>query len=276
MGYFRFRRRIKIAPGVHWNIGKKGSSLSFGGRGVTYTVGPQGSRTTVGIPGTGVSYTHVQSHSPPTTPATAAPPSPSIPPKVPASQYQTQSTPAKVFYVFGTILLVIWMVSKLGQYTGTSNVNQSVSASPTAPTTYNAYSPNPSYSSSVFPRAMPVEPAAPPAPPSTSQSTTPQVAMYRVAKNAPGGFLNLRGGPGSTYAAVVQIRAGTGGIRMFGVGPVRNGSTTWQKITVGSYIGWANEIYLEVEPEIRRANPVPAESKSLPEIRRAQPVPQQP
>jgi hypothetical protein len=273
MGYFRFRRRIKIAPGVHWNIGKKGSSLSFGGRGVTYTMGPQGSRTTVGIPGTGVSYTHVQSHSPPTTPSTTAAPSPSIPPSVPAAQYQTPSRPAKVFYVFGTILLVIWMVSKLGQYTGTSNVKQSVSASPTTLTPYNTYSPNPSYSSSVFPRAMPVEPAAPP---STSLLTTPQVATYRVAKDAPGGFLNLRGGPGSTYAAVVQIRAGTGGIRRVAMGRVRNGPTTWQKIAVGSYIGWVNEIYLEVEPEIRRANPVPAESESQPEIRRAQPVPQQP
>ena len=57
MGFFRFRRSIKIAPGIRWNFGKKSSSLSFGGRGFHYTVGSRGSRTTVGIPGTGMSYT---------------------------------------------------------------------------------------------------------------------------------------------------------------------------------------------------------------------------
>jgi hypothetical protein len=57
MGFFRFRRSVKLFPGVRWNIGSKSSSLSFGGRGYHYTVGSSGSRTTVGIPGTGLSYT---------------------------------------------------------------------------------------------------------------------------------------------------------------------------------------------------------------------------
>jgi hypothetical protein len=61
MGFFRFRRSIKLFPGVRWNIGKKSSSLSIGGRGAHYTVGTSGSRTTVGIPGTGLSYTDIQS-----------------------------------------------------------------------------------------------------------------------------------------------------------------------------------------------------------------------
>ncbi|MCE9588145.1 MAG: DUF4236 domain-containing protein [Verrucomicrobia bacterium] len=64
MGFFRFRRSIKLFPGVLWNIGKKSSSLSFGGKGAHYTVGgPRGSRTTVGIPGTGLSYTETSGHS---------------------------------------------------------------------------------------------------------------------------------------------------------------------------------------------------------------------
>lgn len=61
MGFFRFRRSIKLFPGVRWNFGKKSSSLSFGVRGAHYTVGTRGSRTTVGIPGTGLSYTSVNS-----------------------------------------------------------------------------------------------------------------------------------------------------------------------------------------------------------------------
>jgi Protein of unknown function (DUF4236) len=57
MGFFRFRRSIKILPGVRWNFGKRGSSVSFGGRGFHYTIGTHGTRTTVGLPGTGLSYT---------------------------------------------------------------------------------------------------------------------------------------------------------------------------------------------------------------------------
>ena len=64
MGFFRFRRSIKLFPGVRWNLGKKSSSLSIGGRGAHYTVGgPRGSRTTVGIPGTGLSYTETSGSS---------------------------------------------------------------------------------------------------------------------------------------------------------------------------------------------------------------------
>ena len=64
MGFFRFRRSIKLFPGVRWNFGKKSTSLSIGGRGANYTIGTSGSRTTVGIPGTGLSYTEIHnSHS---------------------------------------------------------------------------------------------------------------------------------------------------------------------------------------------------------------------
>ena len=57
MGSFRFRKSIKLLPGLRWNIGSKSSSLSFGGPGARYTIGSNGSRATVGIPGTGLSYT---------------------------------------------------------------------------------------------------------------------------------------------------------------------------------------------------------------------------
>lgn len=53
---FRFRKSIKILPGVRINIGKTGISTSFGGKGFTTTIGRGKERTTIGIPGTGVSY----------------------------------------------------------------------------------------------------------------------------------------------------------------------------------------------------------------------------
>lgn len=54
---FRFRRTIKVAPGVRLNIGKKGISTSVGKRGAGVTFGPKGTTAHVGIPGTGMSYT---------------------------------------------------------------------------------------------------------------------------------------------------------------------------------------------------------------------------
>jgi len=58
MGFFRFRRSVRLFPGVRLNLGKRSASVSIGGRGAHVTLGgPQGTRTTVGIPGTGLSYT---------------------------------------------------------------------------------------------------------------------------------------------------------------------------------------------------------------------------
>jgi hypothetical protein len=55
---FRFRKSFKVLPGVRLNLSKSGTSLSVGGRGATLNVGGKnGPRTTVGIPGTGISYT---------------------------------------------------------------------------------------------------------------------------------------------------------------------------------------------------------------------------
>ena len=56
---FRFRRSVRIMPGVRLNFSKSGVSTSLGGRGATVNVGPRGTRTTVGLPGTGVSYSQL-------------------------------------------------------------------------------------------------------------------------------------------------------------------------------------------------------------------------
>ena len=53
---FRFRRSVKIAPGIRLNLSKGGASTSLGGRGATVNVSKRGVRGTVGIPGTGMSY----------------------------------------------------------------------------------------------------------------------------------------------------------------------------------------------------------------------------
>jgi hypothetical protein len=53
---FRFRRTMKIAPGVRLNIGKRGGSISIGRRGASMTLGgSRGATVNLGLPGTGLS-----------------------------------------------------------------------------------------------------------------------------------------------------------------------------------------------------------------------------
>ena len=49
-----FRKRIKIAPGVHINLSKSGVSTSIGPKGAKVTMGPKGTYLHTGIPGTGI------------------------------------------------------------------------------------------------------------------------------------------------------------------------------------------------------------------------------
>jgi hypothetical protein len=53
---FRFRRRIKLFPGVSINLSKSGVSTSIGGKGLTVNLKGGKVKTTASIPGTGLSY----------------------------------------------------------------------------------------------------------------------------------------------------------------------------------------------------------------------------
>lgn len=58
----RFRKSIKIAPGVRINLGTKSAGISIGTNGCRYSLNTSGRRTTtIGIPGTGISYSHSSS-----------------------------------------------------------------------------------------------------------------------------------------------------------------------------------------------------------------------
>ncbi|MBC7601231.1 MAG: DUF4236 domain-containing protein [Ramlibacter sp.] len=53
---FRFRKTIKLLPGLCLNLSKSGVSASVGKAGATVNVSDKGVRGTVGLPGTGISY----------------------------------------------------------------------------------------------------------------------------------------------------------------------------------------------------------------------------
>lgn len=52
----RFRKRIKIIPGIWLNLSKSGISTSDGGKGLTVNLKKGNTKTTAGIHGTGLSY----------------------------------------------------------------------------------------------------------------------------------------------------------------------------------------------------------------------------
>jgi len=52
----RFRKSLKLAPGLRMNVGLRSLSLSLGPRGANVNVRPRGLQTNVGIPGTGLAF----------------------------------------------------------------------------------------------------------------------------------------------------------------------------------------------------------------------------
>ena len=57
----RFRKSVKIAPGVRLNLNKKSTSVSLAAR-FHHTISSTGRRTTTtGLPGTGISYSTTES-----------------------------------------------------------------------------------------------------------------------------------------------------------------------------------------------------------------------
>lgn len=54
---FRFRKSVRILPGVRLNFSGSGVSTSIGPRGATINLGRRGIKSTTSIPGSGLSYT---------------------------------------------------------------------------------------------------------------------------------------------------------------------------------------------------------------------------
>jgi hypothetical protein len=61
---FRFRRSIKLLPGVRINLSKSGVSTTVGVPGATVNISKRGTRGTVGLPHTGISYSERLSDAP--------------------------------------------------------------------------------------------------------------------------------------------------------------------------------------------------------------------
>ncbi len=52
----RFRRTVRVLPGMHLNLSQRGLSTTLGAAGLSMNLGRHGVRPNVGLPGTGISY----------------------------------------------------------------------------------------------------------------------------------------------------------------------------------------------------------------------------
>ena len=77
---FRFRRSVKLIPGVRLNFSTRGASISLGAPGATLNFSGRGARATFGVPGTGFSWSQSL------TSGSATPPRPS-------TDYSRSTTP---------------------------------------------------------------------------------------------------------------------------------------------------------------------------------------
>jgi len=115
---FRFRRSFKVAPGLRLNLSKSEMSTSVGRRGLWFTVGPRGTRTTVGIPGTGLSYTEQSKLPRPTALDDNHSTTPRTPPTVESaasSETSTSSGPMRIFVLLAIIAVVacVFLLARL-------------------------------------------------------------------------------------------------------------------------------------------------------------------
>ena len=92
---FRFRKSIKLFPGVRINLSATGVSASIGKPGATVNISERGTRGTVGIPGTGISYSEKLSGSTQ---------------HEPTVQADSKGSGVGTLVVWGIIILVVVMV----------------------------------------------------------------------------------------------------------------------------------------------------------------------
>ena len=118
---FRFRKSVKIAPGVRLNIGKKSVGISAGVKGARVSVNSSGRKTTtVGLPGTGLSYSKTEKIGGRKTTTRSAssnnvqPIRPDLPPAQPLGEKKKKGCCGYAVYAFIALLIIGALGSCIG------------------------------------------------------------------------------------------------------------------------------------------------------------------
>lgn len=109
----RFRKSKKIAPGVRVNLNAKSASISIGPKGFKKTFSTSGrTTTTVGIPGTGLSYSTSKKTGAPTAAASADPIVPEV--AVPVRSQKSKGVALVLCVLLGYMGIHRFYVGKIG------------------------------------------------------------------------------------------------------------------------------------------------------------------
>lgn len=109
----RFRKSKKIAPGVRVNLNAKSASISIGPKGFKKTFSTSGrTTTTVGIPGTGLSYSTSKKMGAPTAAASADPIVPEV--AVPVRSQKSKGVALVLCVLLGYMGIHRFYVGKIG------------------------------------------------------------------------------------------------------------------------------------------------------------------
>ena len=109
----RFRKSKKIAPGVRVNLNAKSASISIGPKGFKKTISTSGrTTTTVGIPGTGLSYSTSKKMGAPTAAASADPIVPEV--AVPVRSQKSKGVALVLCVLLGYMGIHRFYVGKIG------------------------------------------------------------------------------------------------------------------------------------------------------------------
>ena len=217
MGW-RFRKRVSLGPFFRINFSGSGVSLGVGPRGANINISKRGLRSTVGLPGTGISYTTEQRWASPSSkpaPSTNYTPQTQLPP----SAKQGLSGVAWFFVIVGGLGLVLAMTGGSGRSTSsslapvpkpTSPPQQAAGLPPAPPTSYPYYgrssAPQPSAPAPSL-AATPAQPAVASRPLTADEVREMQTVLNTLGYNS--GAADGIVGP-QTVAAVKRMQTARG------------------------------------------------------------------
>lgn len=237
---FRFRRSVKIAPGVRLNIGKKSTSVRIGPKGLGYTISSTGQkRVSTGIPGTGISYSQRLE--------AAARPSPARP--IEARRKSSAGTTA--LWLLAILFGLGWCASRLPPASDPPPIS---TALPSPAPSVEDQSPT---VSAPDPPALVSSPVRPPPP------AAPAIKTLYTTTN-----VRLRDGPSTEALILWTAPPGT---------EVQSSEMdgAWHLVSAGARKGWMHGDYLSERRPVQRpapaAQPAPALSRQAP-VRGTQPV----
>lgn len=214
---WRYRRSVKLLPGIRMNMGRKGvTSFSFGGRGMTVNVNKRGTKTTYSLPGTGLSYQTQRTGHPTGKPQVTVSRSPgSVPPPKPGI-----NKPIVVYACVGIVALITYgaLQPKSPQVGGAIVASRATTSSPIS-----------------LPSASDLIPSAVAAPAPTGQHAAS--AQLRAATTTTGA--NIRSQPSRTASIVKVLDKGTEVL-------VLESSGGWARVASDNRdpLGWINSSLL--------------------------------